>query len=101
RAARVAWVNRRVVLDDVIDRGPIRFAARARLGDDATSQRELGVSEREAGGIDAKPDVDVTLVPSEVGEAVAVDVDDRQVRAFRDAEHASVARPVFAGQIDP
>ena len=103
RTAGVARLDRRVVLERVVDRGRAgEVAGGLGLGDDAARQRELGIAERIARRVDIEPGADVPVEPLEVRHVVgAVDVDERQVVALRHAQDRGVVALVeLAADVD-
>ena len=83
RAAGRSRVDGRVMLDRVVDRGPGLVDDAARTRDDAAREREFGVAEGVAGGVDRQARTDIALVPVERCEGtVARDLEERQVGAF-------------------
>ena len=100
RATGVAGIDRRVVLDHRIDRGPVGLAIGARLGDDAAGQGELRIAQRVAGSVDVQSGAHGAAKPFEVRIASALDVNHRHVGAFRHAEDLGIARFAFAAHPD-
>ncbi len=88
RAARVAGLDVRVLLDDVVDVGGRRDVLGLCLRDDALGERELGIVERVARREDVDARLDVAVEPLEERVSVALDVDHREVRALGHAEHS-------------
>ena len=63
-------------------------------------ERVLGIAEREASGAHLEAGIDLAVVPVEERIAVALEIDDREIAALRDAEHLRAHRLVAAAHED-
>ena len=63
RPTRAARIDRRIVLNDRIDRSPVRLSIRSLLGDNAPREGILWITERIAGRIDVQPGTYRTIIP--------------------------------------
>ena len=88
------------MLKRIRDRCPGGVTVSAGLGNDAACEAELRVTEREPGDVDIGAGAHLLLLPGEVGEFIAREVEDRQVIAFGDAQHASRDGIVLAVNVD-
>jgi hypothetical protein len=88
--ARAAGIGVGRMLDDVVIRRPGRLTIGPSLGDDAVQQGVLRIAEGKASDVDRQAGVDIALEPLEVGIAVALDVDHRQVGALGHAQDRGV-----------
>ena len=100
RAAGVAGIGVGVIFEHMVHGRPGRFAIGLAFGDDAARQGVFRIAEGETGDVDFRPDIDRPVIPGEVGIVFAVNVDHGQVRTFRDAEDAGIARLSFAADPD-
>ena len=93
--SRVPRLTLRVVLNRLVDRGPVRVTAGVCLRDDALHERVLGVPQREAGEIDLQTRRDVLHRPVQVRDRlIDVDLHESEVVAFGRSDHPCVPRDI-------